>query len=112
MLSVCPAGVAISATDPVGVPVPLLAATAALTLAACPCTRLSGEIFVSVVAVCVIATEPHAFTRLHASIVPSPVARSYPAVVVHAGLLELSGSTSMPNPPITDCPQLAEFIAH
>ena len=71
-----PFGVAISDTEPVGVPVPFLAATATLTFTACPCVRLTGERLTSVVALGEKLALFHAVIRFAAFTEPKPVARS------------------------------------
>ena len=78
-----PAGVAISETCPAGVPADAVTCTVKLALAPCATVPL-GEAVIAVV-VAVSPTPPQALARLATFTVPSPVARSYPAVVFHAG---------------------------
>jgi hypothetical protein len=71
-----PFGAAISDTDPVGVPLPLFAATEMLTFTGWPWTRFCGERLASVVLVAEKLAELQAFTRFAAFTDPKPVARS------------------------------------
>src|SRR5438552_4027352 len=85
-----------SETSPVGVPEPEDGVTSMVRLTAWPWVRVVGERLVSLVVVGLKLTEAHLLTRFAAFTEPSPVARSYPAVVVQADEEVLFGSTKMP----------------
>src|SRR2546422_598913 len=89
----------LSETSPVGVPEDEVTST--VTSVAWPWVRVVGERLVSLVVVGLKLTDVHLLTRLAAFTEPSPVARSYPAVVAQAGEAVFFGSTRTPKPPTT-----------
>src|ERR1700733_457468 len=56
---------------------------------------------VNAVVVPVVFTDDHLFTTFCTLSEPSPVARSYPAVVVYAGVVGVAAATSTPGVPAT-----------
>src|ERR1051326_4518013 len=68
---------------PLGVPVPVCGFTEAVKFTACPCVSVVGVKLLRVVTEGASVTKLHFVTRLLASTDPSPVARSYPVVVLY-----------------------------
>src|SRR5208282_4025036 len=95
-----PVGSAINETSPVGVPAPEVGATFILKFTFAPWPMFTGvglvEVIVIVDGVKFVVTVCQLFTRLVAFTDPSPVARSYPAVAVHPGVVVADGSTRTP----------------
>jgi hypothetical protein len=79
-----PGGDAINETFPVGVPEAEVTFTVKLTVAPCAFVPV-GELVMVVVLELKVA-EPHAFARFATLTDPSPVALSYPATAMKAGL--------------------------
>ena len=67
---------------------------------------------VSAVVVDVVFTDDHLFTTFCALSEPSPVAKSYPAVVVYAGVVGLAAAISTPIVPATWLLQFVLAPAH
>src|SRR6266851_1316123 len=97
-------GVATKATCPVGAPVALEPAdTLVLIVIGVPCamplielTLLPFTLALRVVVDWERLTEDQLFTRFCALTDPSPVAMSYPVVVIHASVVEEDGATKTP----------------
>ena len=98
MKNVCPACncwvlSVISATSPPGVPAPV---TAPLMVRAVPCANVVEEgIMPSVVEEAANAILSQLVTRLYASMLPSPVARSYPAPALYSAVVPVPISPSV-----------------
>src|SRR5882724_8610430 len=105
----------ISETSPVGVPDVEVTVTFAVT--AVPCVMVTVDVPPFTVRVVVVAwkvptASGHCVARLATLTEPRPVARSYPAVVVHAGVVTEAGATRTPLVLAALLLQFGEFPAH
>src|SRR6266436_5568444 len=105
----------ISETSPVGVPDVEVTVTFAVT--AVPCVMVTVDVPPFTVRVVVVAwkvptASGHCVARLATLTEPRPVARSYPAVVVHAGVVTEAGATRTPFVLAVLLLKFGEFPAH
>lgn len=105
-------------TSPVGITVPDVGDTVATEATEVPCVMLTVDIPPLIFSVVVVPLNaptavPHAVAKFATFTVPRPVAKSYPDVVLKAGVLVVpTVVNSTPFDPLVVLLQLGEFPAH
>src|ERR1700694_1148203 len=107
---------AMSPTSPLGVP-ENVEVTVTFTVTAVPCVIGAGDVVPFTVRLVVVAwklptASGHCVARLVTLTEPSPVAKSYPVAVVHAGVVGEAVLTRTPLVPAVLLLQFGEFPTH